>query len=205
MTDGVNAPRGLVPVRYLDGSPYVGAVNEYPIASGYATGLYTGDPVMLLSDGTIGIGTAGNVCLGVFMGCKYTDSDGNFQHKARWPASTTVQTGTIPIALVADSPNLVFDVQEAATNTGIGTGTAGTAIALADRGLNINFKAPTTGVNATGQSAYFIDNAAMDTTSTRNLNIIGLTPRPGNVVGDYANWLVCWNVHQRKSVGTTGI
>lgn len=205
MSYGVNAPQGLVPVRYVSGAPYEGAVNSYQIASGYATSLFFGDPIINLADGTIGIGTAGATCLGVFRGCKYTDTSGNYQFKPMWTASTTVLTGTTVEALIADDPNLMFSMQEAATNTGIGTGTPGTALALADRGLNINFKAPTSGVTATGQSAYFLDNAAVDTSSTKNFRLIALDPRVGNVVGDYANWLVGWNTHAFKSVGVTGV
>lgn len=205
MAYGVNAPWGLKPWQYLNGTPYLGATREYPLASGYVTSLFTGDPVMPLADGTIGIGTAGNPCLGVFMGVKYTATDGSFQMRPMWTGATTVLTGTVPVALIADDPNLVFNMQEAATNTAVGTGTAGTPLTLADRNFNINFKAPTTGVVATGQSAYFIDNASEADTSTLNLKILGLTPVPGNVVGNYANWLVTWNVHVLKSVGTTGV
>ena len=41
-----------------------------------------------LADGTIGIGVAGSAIRGVFNGCKYTDSTGDYQFRPYWPAST---------------------------------------------------------------------------------------------------------------------
>ena len=199
MAYGTNAAQGLVIVGRIDGSPWNGAVREYPIASGYATAIGTNDPVISLADGTIGIGVAGSPARGVFLGCKYTDTSGVFQRKPNWVASTTVLTGTVPIALVADDPNLLFDVQE--TN---GSGAAGTALALADRNLNIDFLIGAPNAR-TGISTTSINNATEAATATLNLKIIGLSPRPGNVVGSFANWLCAWNTHELKSVGTTGL
>lgn len=205
MTYNSNGPNGLRPVRYRSGSPWNGATNQYNIASGYATGLFNGDPVTTLSDGTIGIGVAGASCRGIFMGTKYTQTDGtvvpgggssggNF-----WPASTTVQTGTTAIALIMDDNNVILTAQE--TN---GSSAAGTPIALADRGLNINF-AVGTGNTRTGMSGASINNTTEATTSTLNLKIIDLDPTVGNAVGSFANWLVAWNVQQFQSVGTVGV
>jgi hypothetical protein len=206
MVYGTNAPWGLKPVKRADGSPYTGQVNEYPIADGYATALYTGDPVMRLADGTIGIGTAGNACLGIFMGVKYQHTDGTFKHEAVWPAAGTTIGTTTAKALVADDPYLIMSVQEAATNTGVGTGTAGTALTLAEVGACYNFKAPTAGDSVTGTSAYFLDNASAATTATLNFILDGLDPNPDNVAAGtaYANWYVRWNQHQYKA-GVAGI
>lgn len=205
MTYNTNGPNGLRPVRYRSGSPWNGATNQYNIASGYGTGLFNGDPVTTLSDGTIGIGVAGAQCRGIFMGAKYTQTDGtvvpgggssggNF-----WPASTTVQTGTTAIALIMDDNNVIMTAQE--TN---GSSAAGTPLALADRGLNINF-AVGTGNTRTGMSGASINNTTEATTSTLNLKIIDLDPTVGNAVGSFANWLVAWNVQQFQSVGTVGV
>lgn len=201
-----NAPFGLRPVRYRSGSPWNGALNQYAITSAYATGLFNGDPVTTLSDGSIGIGVAGAACRGVFMGCKYTQTDGTYVPGGGtaggnfWPAATTVQTGTVPYALIMDDNNVIMSAQE--TN---GSGAAGTALALADRGLNINFYAGAGGNTRTGISSFSINNATEATTSTLNLKIIDLDPYTGNAVGSYANWLVAWNVQQFQSVGTIGV
>ena len=63
-----------------------------------------------------------------------------------------------------------------------------------------------TGNTATGLSGASIDNASEDTTATLNLKILDLTPKPGNVVGSFANWLVAWNNHEFKGgTGTAGV
>lgn len=200
MSYGTNAPNGLVPVRKLDGSCWSVSQNKYNIASGYATSIYTGDPVTLLSDGTIGIGVAGSACLGVFMGCEYYNTTGTYVFSPYWPASTTVQTGSVVLAKVIDDPNVVFTVQETDGSSG-----AGTPLALADRNLNINFTVGT-GTTATGRSGASINNTTENTTATLNLKLLDLDPTPGNVVGSYANWLVTWNNHVFKGgTGTAGV
>lgn len=198
MSYGTNAPQGLVPVRYLNGAPWNDATNEYPIASGYSSNIGKGDPVAALSDGTIGIGVAGATCRGVFMGCKFYQPDGTFRFQNNWIASTTIASNTTVMALIADDPNLVFNVQETD-----GSGNAGTPLALADVNLNINFRIGTP--TSIGISTSSINNATENTTSTLNLKLLGLMPYPGNVVGSFANWLVTWNVHDFKSVGTAGV
>lgn len=199
MSYGSNAPQGLVPVRYLNGSAWTGSTTQYPIGTTYATSMFTGDPVTTLSDGTIGIGVAGAPCRGVFMGCKYIATNGTPIFSPYWPASTAVQTGSTAYALIADDPFLVFTVQETDGSSG-----AGTPLALADRGLNINFVVGS-GNTATGQSTTSLNNTTEATTATLNLKILDLDPTPGNVVGNYANWLVTWNNHQFKGgTGTSG-
>lgn len=200
MTYGTNAPNGFRPVRKLDGSAWSGAADAYPIASGYATAIYTGDPVTVLSDGTIGIGVAGSAILGIFQGVEYNDAQGNRQNSPYWPASATTQASQTATAFVITDPNVVYSVQE--TN---GSGAAGTALALADVNLNINF-AVGTGVSATGQSGASINNTTENTTATLNCKILGLDPTPGNVVGSFANWLVAINNHVFKGgTGTDGV
>jgi hypothetical protein len=99
---------------------------------------------------------------------------------------------------VIDDPNTVFSIQE--TNA---SGAAGTPLALADRGLNINFLY-TAGSTSTGSSAVSINNASEADTSTLNCKILQLDPTPGNAVGAFANWLVVLNNHFYRG-GVTGV
>lgn len=201
MAYGTNAPWGLQPYRYKNGAAWNGAQNLYYITSAYATSLFNGDPVTTLSDGSIGIAVAGAACRGVFQGCKYTTTAGTYTVSPYWPASTTVLTGSTIEAMILDDPDMVFNMQE--TN---GAGAAGTPLALADRGLNINFYAGSGGSTRTGVSSFSIDNATENTTATLNLKIIDLTPISNNVVGSFANWLVVWNNHQfMGGTGTAGV
>lgn len=198
MTYNTNSPQGLKPVRYMDGSAYTGKTNVYQIASGYATAIGENDPVAVLADGTLGIGVAGAQCRGVLRSVEYYTTAGAFTQSNNWPASTVVKTGTTVRAFVADDPTLLFDVQE--TN---GSSAAGTPLALADRNLNINFVIGAPASN--GISTTSINNTTEQTTSTLNLKIIGLSDYGSNDVGNFANWLVTWNTHDLKSVGTAGV
>ena len=131
-------------------------------------------------------------------GLTWTDSSGRARFESYWPGNPGVLTGSTVEALVVDDPNTVFTIQETS-----GTGTAGTPLALADRGLNINFLY-TAGSTATGQSAVSINNASEADTSTLNCKIIDLDPTPGNAVGNFANWLVTINNHLYRG-GVTGV
>ena len=198
MAYGTNAPQGFIPVKKLDGSAWTGATNPYQITSTYATAIFRGDPVTILADGTLGVGVAGSACVGVFWGVKFTDSTGRVRFENYWPGNPGVLTGSVVEALVIDDPDTVFTVQE--TNN---LGAAGTPLALADRGLNINFLY-TAGSTSTGQSAVSIDNTTDAVTATLNCKILQLDPTPGNAVGNFANWLVTINNHLYKG-GVTGI
>lgn len=198
MAYGTNAPQGLVPVKKLDGSAWTGATNPYQIANVYATAIFRGDPVAVLADGTLGVGVAGSTITGVFWGVKFIDSTGRVRFENYWPGNPGVLTGSTVEALVIDDFNTVFTIQETS-----GTGTAGTPLALADRGLNANFLY-TAGSTATGTSAVSLNNATEADTSTLNLKILQLDPTPGNVVGAFANWQVIMN-NQSYRAGVTGI
>jgi len=198
MSFNTNAPKGLVPYRKLDGSAWTSALNSYQIVTTYATALYTGDPVTIGTSGYLEVGVAGSAIVGVFMGVKYIDSTNVAKFMPYWPGNPGVLTGSTVEALVIDDPNVVFSIQETS-----GTGTAGTPLALADRGTNANFLY-TAGTAATGQSAVSLNNASETDTSTLNLKIIDLDPTPGNAVGAYANWLVTINNHLYKG-GVTGV
>jgi hypothetical protein len=198
MSYGTNAPNGFQPVKKLDGSAWTGATNTYQIVTTYGTAIFRGDPVTVGSSGYLEVGVAGSACVGVFWGVKYTDSTGVVKFMNYWPGNPGVLTGSTVEALVIDDPDTVFSVQE--TN---GSGLAGTALALADRGLNINFLY-TAGSTATGTSAVSINNAVKATDSSYNCKILQLDPTPGNAVGAFANWLVVFNNHLYKG-GVTGV
>jgi hypothetical protein len=197
MAYGTNAPNGLRPVKKLDGSAWTGQTTSYPVASGYGTSLFKGDPVTVLTDGTLGIGVAGSSVVGVFFGIQYTDAAGNIVNSPNWVASSTTRGSVTATAFVVDDPNVVFTIQESN-----GSGAAGTPLALTDVGLNANF-AVGTGSTATGNSGATLNNTTEADTSTLNLKILSLDPYPGNVIGNFANWLVVINNHRYRG-GVTG-
>ena len=84
--------------------------NRYRIASGYATTIYQGDLVAVVTGGGIERVAAGGsgLILGVFNGCSFVDSSGEQIYANLWTASTT---GTNIFANVIDDPNAVFEIQ----------------------------------------------------------------------------------------------
>lgn len=199
MTYNVNAPRGLQRVYNVFGAANT-PDSTYPVASGYATALFKGDPVTLLADGTIGIGVAGSAIIGVFQGVKYTNSAGIPVNSPNWIASTATFGAVAAQAMVTDDPMAVFTIQETDAS-----GNAGTALALADVNLNANFRIGT-GVAALGLSTTSLNNASEATTATLNLKILGLDNYPNNAVGSYANWFVRINNHITSGgTGTAGV
>ncbi len=155
-----NAPYGFRPHRHLEG----GLIrhNEYPIATGYATTIFSGDPVKLLSDGTLAQAAAGDRILGIFQGCSYTASDGSFVPNPIWPASTTA---TNIKAQVIDDPKVTYRVQSAGTPAVTNTGN------LADHVVG-------TGSTMTGLSGSTLDSSMG--TGAAGWRVLRLVDEPGN-------------------------
>lgn len=200
MTFNVNAARGLQRVYNVFGAANT-PESTYPIASGYNTAIFKGDPVTLLADGTIGIGVAGSAIIGVFQGVKYTNASGIPVNAPNWVASTATLGAVAAQALVTDDPMAVFTIQE---TDAAGTA-AGTPLSLADVNLNANFRIGA-GIAALGLSTTSLNNASEATTATLNLKILGLDNYPGNAVGAFANWYVRINNHITSGgTGTAGV
>jgi hypothetical protein len=113
-----DAAFGFRPVRHLSG----GLIrrNEYTIAANYGTDIFHGQCVKAVTAGGIEAAAAGNVILGVFGGCFFTDpttSKPTFSNN--YPASTNASD---IVAFVYDDPRIVFEVQELDTST---AGTSG--------------------------------------------------------------------------------
>lgn len=207
---GTNSPFGLKPSRNWDGT-----TNPYYVASGYATSLYKGDPIVPLNDGTVGIGSVGGPLLGVFWGCKYVNSSGTLVHSDYWPASTVVYNAANSngvTAYIIDDPNVLFDIQVSSTANG---GTLYAAYTNLNNNANFALDAtnkyngnPGTGSTVTGLSGYFIDQSTMSSANaTYTLKIMQLTPFINNDFDvNYNNVIVQINDHVLKGgTGTAGI
>lgn len=186
-----NRPTGLTPVKHISGSPYNGQCNLYGILAADTNGFAIGDPVITaasaLADGTpaVTIGAATGALRGVIVGIFDTKSGGvakigNPDSCVR-PAAAQTKDWYV---LVADDPDLIFEVQE------VGTGTPLTA---AEIGLNANL---VSGTNNGYVSGWLLDNAAEAVTSTLQCRILGLSQRVDNAFGQYAKYLVKINVHE---------
>lgn len=183
-----NRPTGLSPVKHITGAPYNGQANLYSIASGYGTALAVGDPVGLSgtadSNGVAGIilGTTGTI-VGVIVGLGLLENSlanpSNLDQIIR-PASST---GTW-YALVADSPDIIFEVQE---------DSVGGALAATNVGQNASLIA---GTNNGFLSGWQLDSSTAAGTDTLQVQLLGLARKVDNAFGTNAKWLVRINNHQ---------
>jgi hypothetical protein len=182
-----DTPRGLRPVGYVGGAPYNGAATVYSVAAGDGTRIGIGDPVT-----TAGVGTgqtingvtsidvvraaSGDVITGVVVGVVPTTS-----------TSTTYRAAsTQRQLLVADDPNLVFEIQEVS---------GGTALTANDIGLNADFVVADCSTT-TGYSNVELNNGTEAGTNTLDLKIVGFVNAPNNAIGEHAKWLVRINRHR---------
>lgn len=194
-------PSGLSPVRYLNGAPWNGAGNVYCIPSTDNNAFAIGDPVVLAGSAdtngvaTITLATAGtgNEVLGALVSgagsLKYGEQFGVPQETPIVIPATKTRAYYV---LVADDPNIIFDIQEE---------NVGTALTAADVGSNGNL---VSGTNNGYVSGWELDRTGVTTTSTLQLRLMGLAQYSGNAFGDYARWLVLINNHCWR-IGQTGI
>lgn len=136
------------------------------IASGYATALYTGTPVVIGTNGTVEIST-GAAFDGVFAGCEYTDAAGNRRVSSWWSASTVATQ--IVAYIQAASSDVVFEAQ------------ADDTLAQAAVGDLVDL-VPGTGVASSGLSNASVD--ASTAGSGTAARIVGFRIDPLNSVGD---------------------
>jgi hypothetical protein len=162
---------GFRPARMRGGAPNSKALNEYPIANGFAGNIFYGDPVKQISTGTIVVASAStdNAC-GVFYGCTYVDpTTKQPQYSRYWPASTSSADGA-PKALVLDDPGATFIIG------------ADASVSAGDLGLN--FDVSNGGGNTLlGQSAFVLA-AGTRKGGSGLVRVVGLYTTPDNAYGD---------------------
>lgn len=181
----VDAAYGLKPVRHQTGGKI--QTNAYTIASGYATAIYKGDPVLVVTGGTIERNAAGNVrSQGVFAGVEYTDSQGVRHFSKYWPASTVA---TDIVAHVYDDPMLIFAIQSDATG-----------VALTELGACADWEI-VAGSAATGISKTNLDASAAIGSTTAGLRVLRLVPADDNAFGAYADVEVMFAEHALITTG----
>jgi len=192
----VAGPYGLVPVKLLSGVPFVGVTRHYSIASGYATSIFNGDAVKLVTGGTVERDTfdAAMTPIGVFVGCSFTDpSTEQKTFKQYYPASTVASDIE---AYVVDTTDILFKVAVVSSGTTIGD------LAITDIGANVA-GVDNTGSTITGNSKCAISDTSA-TTNTLPFRIVSLVEETKNASGGYTEALVKWNAgHQFDN--TTGV
>jgi len=192
--------RGLVPVSYRNGAPYNGAANVYYVPASDGTALFTGDPVAPVNAGseTKGIPTVtrataagGNYLMGSVVGIV---SHGDPAVTVQFSTVNYRAASTEMYVLVADDPNLLFEIQEDGVGGAMGVGAPS---------RNVDMVAGT-GSTATGWSGFELDSSTLDTTNTLQFRIHRPVDRVDNdSTLTNAKWLVSINLHHFNY--TTGI
>ena len=191
----VSAPYGLKPVNLIGGQVFAGATRLLNIASGYASSIFYGDVVTLVSTGTIekDTGTTTATPVGVFLGCSYVNSQGQTIFAQYFPANTTAPTGTTITAYVADDPDQLYKVALVSGTTADGNGLTVAFLGRTIIGGNVQI-VQNTGSTVTGDSKIGVYSAAgATTTATLPLRVIDVVPDTANSSGNFCEVIVKWN------------
>jgi len=189
----INAKFGLRPIGKLGSASNSTGTTEYDILTGTTGSIFTGDPVKMVNTGGIAVAAAGDLLLGVFQGCRYTDSAGDVIYSSHYPTATT---SSDIVAFVVDDPDTLFEVQSAATGSVVQTVV----------GLNADI-VYTAGDTTTGRSN--VDLSGTMATGTAQCRIIGFSNDPENnalgtgSLSTYVNMIVKINEHLYAQ--TTGV
>lgn len=171
---------GFKPVKHLNGSPYNGQFNIYEIVAGDGTATMVGDLVKadtgaptadtIMGSGAyyptcIRGGTTGEVTTGLYIGVVVGFiPDPTTLNNVNYRVASTKR-----YAMVADSPDLIFEVQDGGT-------VPCTATLI---GNNTGFMA-TAGSTTTGASGMTTGTTAPTTTNALPLKIMGIKNSPDN-------------------------
>lgn len=182
-----DAAFGLRLVGKLGSGVANGGVTEYSIATGASGNIFSGDPVKMTNAGTILVAAAGDEILGIFRGCKFTNSDGETVFSSHFPDGTS---SSDIVAFVEDDPDAVFEVQCAGS------------LAQTDVGLNADI-AYTSGSTKTGMSAMELSGTTAATTAT--FRIMGFSSDPDNSTTGSANVNVIVKFNEHFYIDPTGV
>jgi len=186
----VDRPRGLRPVKHMNGNPYNGEINTYFVPSTDAVALFIGDPVTLAGAAdasgkypTVKQAVAGttNLIVGVIMGFGLTPEIAAITDDL---AKRYRLASENMYVYVADDKDLIFEIQEVS---------GGTALTAAEIGNNAPIVVGS-GNTATGLSGVELNNAG-ETAATEQIRILRLAPGLDNALGEHAKWWVFINEH----------
>jgi len=193
------SPYGFRAVNELGGLPYAGSTRSFPInPAGYNTNIYNGSLVYVAASGYLQICTATGAdgttnalptgttltgAVGVFVGCTYTNAQGQIIYSQYYPANTASVQGSTITAYVVDDDRAVFQVQ------------ADGSLTFAALGANVVLAAAqstSTGSTTTGNSTTAVSATAQTTTGA--FRVIGFVNNAQSQSGDaYTDILVKFN------------
>ena len=182
-----DAPFGFRSVGKKGGAPHNNGTTEYEIASGATGNIFSGDPVKMLNTGTILVAGAATTLLGIFRGCKFTNSSGEVVFSSYFPTATV---SSDIVAFVEDDPDTLFEVQ----CTG--------SLAQTAVGNNVEL-AYTAGSTKTGMSAAEISSTTAATTA--QFRIVGFSTDPDNSTTGSANVNAIVYINEHFYTTVTGV
>lgn len=195
-----NIPWGLTPTRYRSGAMYNGAANIYFIPATNGTALFLGDPVVPVTAASDANGIPTITHAAAAGGTFVLGSVVGFVAAGDPPIAKTRDlavhraASTAAYVLVADDPDLLFEIQE----DGIGG-----AMGVAACSRNADLISGTGNAN-TGRSGWMLDSSTLAVTATLQLRILRAVERVDNdATLTLAKWLVSINLHNVRS--TLGI
>lgn len=197
----LNKPFGLKPVRYASGGRWTGGGTIYCIRQSNTQAFAIGDPVTLEGEAdangipSIVLATAGtgNPVLGAIVSGAGAPTDaGSFGVPADSPLVIPASKTRNYYVLVADDPDVVFEVQE---------NSSGGAIAASSVGLNVNLAS---GTNNGFVSGWTLASSSVATGATLQMKLLRAVRRPDNELGNFCKWECLINHHVFRG-GTTGI
>jgi hypothetical protein len=174
---------GLRPYRKKGAGANTNGTNIYPIASGYAANIFTGDLVKTSVGVTHVYAAVTDKPIGVFAGVKY-DKDGSPVWSKYWPTGTSASNIE---AYVIDDANQTYAINSDAPVTAGDLNTWAMAVTLG------------AGSTVTGRSGFGLEPSTR--ASTGALVPIAIIKEPGNTIGDaFTKVEVRLNNHQTAYV-----
>ncbi len=184
---------GFRPIQQVGSGYNSSGTNEYVIANNEGSALFQGDPVILVANGAIDIGsTAGAELIGVFNGCFYTDPT------TQKPTFSNYYPGSIAaddiVAYVFDDPNKQFEVKIDDSNGG-----------QAQVGSNANIATYSAGSTINGISNVALDGSSFTTNAGANLRVVRLSSDVENSDYTTANANIVVKINLHALTDSTGI
>jgi len=196
----VDRPRGLRPIKHMNGNPFCDEINPYFVPATDGTAIYFGDPVMYAGSAdptgkypTIVKATAGtgNLIVGVAMGFGLQPEIAAVVNDLESGTQRFRAASTDLYVFVADDPDLIFEIQEVSGGTALTVAAVGNNAPFVDAGGN----------TTTGMSGVELNNVG-EVATIEQLRILRLAPGVDNELGEHAKWWVQINEHfYRQTAG----
>jgi hypothetical protein len=204
----IASPYGLKPINLIGGQAYAGSTRDIRLSTNNTAAIYNGDVIQLSAAGnpaalsaTPTAGTTAGI-VGVCLGVRYTNPA---TRQANWaqflPANAITSGYTDVFIIVADDPDIVFQIQGTAA---FGTLTNGASGSI---GKNAALGFGTAGSTTTGNSGVNLvvgtNGASLASTNTLAMRVVGVVQ--GSELDAFPEILVKFNQGVHSYYFSTGV